>query len=149
MRFFIGLFLLLFFFSYPVFAQRESVVDSLQELLIKTKVDTTRVNLLSELAFELGYNDNARGVDSARKALALAREIGFEKGIYAAQGLLGRLLFERGDLDSAMVFYNLVLPYFEKRNKKNALRNLYKNIGLVHQERQSFDNAFNYYQNHS
>ena len=145
MRFFTSLSFSLVFSIQLVLAQSDAVIDSLQAIVENAGNDTSKINALSQLAFELGYNDNTAGLSRCREALSLAKNIGFQKGVHAAQAVLGRLLFERGDLDSAMIFYNRALPYFEKKNEKRALRNLYKNIGVVHQERKSFDDAFDHY----
>ncbi len=76
----ISLFLLLIAFVFNSSAQSRiiEIIDSLKHALAIAKEDTTKVNVLVQLAFFDGSYQH--GLQSAQDGLALAKKIKYEKG---------------------------------------------------------------------
>ncbi|MBH8571410.1 tetratricopeptide repeat protein [Microvirga sp. STS02] len=85
----------------PCARAQTPATDSLRRILAHTPADSTRVLLL----LELGRTYRASRPDStmylAQEAWQLARRLNFEKGRGRAQGMIGMVLRERGDLPKA------------------------------------------------
>lgn len=64
------------------------VVDSLK-LKLEVSVDSSRVDLLNELAYNYYYFNNDSTENYALQAIALATELGYKKGLSEAQRMMG------------------------------------------------------------
>ena len=88
----------LFLLTIPVFAQKQTKVDSLINQM-EMATDTIKVDLLDDIAVELQYNDPYRALDFAKRGLQLAEALDYQKGIAnlyndigVIYGIQGRLL---------------------------------------------------------
>ena len=70
---------LLLIATLPVFAQSPKI-DSLQNLLTKAQSDTTRVNLIFEIAMESWSTAPEKTLANAEKVLSISRKINYPKG---------------------------------------------------------------------
>src|SRR4051812_31279776 len=86
-----GLLILLFAFSFNLYAQSDSVkIDSLKKILQTQKEDSNKVNTLNELSIAFSQtSDVKKSRQNAIEALALSEKINFEKGSANAHSLIG------------------------------------------------------------
>lgn len=80
--------------------------DSLEALLQKTKIDTTKIILLSLLADELTKSNPQKALEMAKRGLSLGKQIGFEKGIFENYYSLGTVFQGQALFDSALFYFH-------------------------------------------
>ncbi len=131
---FIGLFLC---FTFPLSANE---TDSLKQLL-KSKSDTALVNLYIQIAQH--YIDE--NVDStlyyARTSLPIAEESQYEAGILKLNNLLGNCAQRKGELDSAMHYYDIVEKIATKSKDDKGMAIVLSNKGIIHINRGEYVKA--------
>lgn len=104
--------LILFFIS--VCAYPQSRFDSLEQKLRIEKVDSTRVNLLLDLADEYRYENPKKAEQNVLDALTIAASIDEKR--HEVSGLIvhGDLLTDRASYDSAIVLFQKALSISEQ-----------------------------------
>ncbi len=110
---------------------RTSKIDSLENRLNNYKTrDTTRVNILNEVAYEAYFSDKEKTRVYAEESFKLAKELGFEKGRAESLWLLG--IANMGvDPNGSLAFFQNALDIAE-RNKYKQGEGKYTNaIGTV------------------
>ncbi|GAB4332009.1 MAG: hypothetical protein OHK0038_07330 [Flammeovirgaceae bacterium] len=126
-----------------LFGQR---TDSLKNLLKKLpKSDTSRINVLNELAFILRNTELATSKSHAEEALLLSRLIGYEKGEEEALGFLGLIFYRMGEYDAALQKHLESLKISEKRDNKKAIGFRYNDIANIYNEQGHFQKALEYH----
>ena len=93
------------FFSFTLFPQENSVIDSLLSVLDNSVEDTNRVNALNSLAEELRKTDAVQANKYAEEALALSSELNYIKGIAGSYFSLGRVSRAQFNLTEARGYY--------------------------------------------
>jgi len=119
--------------------------DSLRAAAMTSASDSTKVDALAALA--LAYN--AVSPDStilfAREALALARSLGYQRGIAESERIRGFAEQRRGSMAQAMTHYLAALPVFEALRDTVGMGNCYNGMGIVNFEQGHFAQALEYY----
>ncbi|WP_162127833.1 histidine kinase dimerization/phosphoacceptor domain -containing protein [Flavobacterium phycosphaerae] len=104
------LLLLLFGFSFS-YAQNEKVIDSLQKELLRFKKknaapftlrDSTRCNLLLDIANAYNESNPDKAFAYAKEALVLSSKINFQKGVALAHTTFGKIYNGKGDFNVAI-----------------------------------------------
>ena len=106
---------LLFFCTTCAYAQ-QSNSDSLIMLLSKTKEDTTRVNLLSQLSFNYTFTDPDSTYLFAQEGHKLALSIGYTKGEMHCKVNLALFWWSVGDYATATKLLLQVLSFAHSQN---------------------------------
>lgn len=110
---------------------RTAKIDSLENRLNNHKTrDTTRVNILNEVAYEAYFSNKEKTSLYAKESFKLAKELGFEKGRAESLWLLG--IANMGvDPNGSLAFFQNALDIAE-RNKYKQGEGKYTNaIGTV------------------
>ncbi|MCH8317951.1 MAG: tetratricopeptide repeat protein [Bacteroidetes bacterium] len=121
-----------------------SLVDSL-ETLLKTATDTTRINLLNDLAFEYRRSKPEKAKGYAEEALALSKKVGFKKGIARSLKNIGIFYYTQGNYDKAIDHYLRSLKIYEKLDDKKSIASSLNNIGIVYWQQGNYDKAMDHY----
>ena len=95
-----GLSLLLFSLTVG-FAQQRNPVDSLKALLATAKPDTSRINILNDIAWRLSDNNANEGFKYVREAIVLSTKLNFKKGLAKAYYRRADLFISTNKIDSA------------------------------------------------
>ena len=127
-----------------VYAQKNKI-DSLKQELNNEVYDTTRVRNLNELAYELSYGSKEKAIILAKEAMLLSEKLKYNIGIANTNDIFGIIYLDQGILDSAQFFFLKALKYYERQNDKYKIVTSYQKLGQVHAYRNSFDQAFEYY----
>jgi signal transduction histidine kinase/Tfp pilus assembly protein PilF len=148
MKYSVKLISYVFFLFYIVgLSAQTPAVDSLETILQKhTTKDTTRVNLLNDLAYELYFSDLELTLKYAQEAYDISKDLEFEKGEARSLILIGIYYDEKSDFMNALIYYNRALHIYEKLNDKQGLTKCYNNIGVVHRYQGDYFRALEYYQ---
>jgi serine phosphatase RsbU (regulator of sigma subunit) len=144
-------FILLFLFwggAFPIYAQKQGQdrVDSLYECLHKqVKEDTSTVNLLTELAFELESTDPAKGLEYADQAHQLAVKLNYQAGI--GKALLSKAVCYNTKSENAKALHLLfqALRILQDAGNFDEVATVYLNIGNIYFNESDFDRTLYYY----
>jgi signal transduction histidine kinase len=116
-------------------------VDSLLNEVKKAQEDTSKIELLLDLGWEL-YNSNpVETINYAHQAYRLSKSLKYNKGEVSALNLIGLGYDVRGSFTEAMNYYNLALKLAEYSKDQTIIPNIKNNIGLIHQNRGEYDEA--------
>lgn len=120
---------LLIFFQAVVNAQ--NTVDSLKKLLPFTKVDTARVNLLNDIAWELKVSDPDTAKALLDQAIALSKKSGFRKGEAQAYNFKGVIADINSNYPEARTNFEKALAIRRELNDVKGVASIYSNLGNV------------------
>jgi adenylate cyclase len=142
-------FLILFtnFFALTAFSQQNSIskLDSLRTVLSSAKEDTTRVNLLLELANLKKCADTVR-LNSAKNALAVSEKISWQKGKMLAYKVMGSILEDRfKNYPEAIKNYNESIGIATELDDTITQSYVYNSIGHIYQNTNEPASAIRYY----
>ena len=96
----------LLFSSFTAYAQNLKEIDSLKQLLSKTKQDTAQINLLNQIAFRYSSTDSTNAFLYANQALDKAKKMNFKSGIAKAQEAKGNYFLYKTNPTNALGFFN-------------------------------------------
>lgn len=119
--------------------------DSLEHALQGGKEDTIRVQTLNALAVLLMNSDPEKGIDHARKALALTERLGWKKGAGTAYQAMGRYAYIQGDQEAALSYLQKGLRIYEDLGDKAGTAKLLGNLGIIYKTQGNYPKAFEYY----
>ena len=125
--------------------QYSQSVDSLKELLKKTTVDTTKINILNRIASSYFYTNPKEGIPYGEAALKLATKINWKKGIALANDHLGVCQWVLTDYPKAINYFYKSLSSYEDLKDQNGISGAYNNLGLVNLEIKKYNQAFAYF----
>ncbi|MBI4648516.1 MAG: SpoIIE family protein phosphatase, partial [Bacteroidia bacterium] len=131
-------------------------VDSLILLLKTDHEDTSKVNHLNDLGWELMYQNPDTSIILGKRALALSKKLRWEKGIANSYGNFGAYNYLKGDYPKALDYYFKALKLddvilsetknlSEKQEVKNKIAAVLGNIGLVYSDQGDYPKALDYY----
>jgi two-component sensor histidine kinase len=126
------LFWLCFLLTFPCFAQKASVVDSLQKALLVPENQTRK----SEIYQELADNYQRANIDSASKyaALALTEAQKSQNNRYLGMAYLqsANIWREKSQFEQAVKHYQTALTYFEKEKNQFRIGKTYNSMALTY-----------------
>ncbi len=122
-------FIFLFVFCLPLFAQQ---TDSLENALRNhTAEDTTRVNILNQLAWNFRLTNQAKSLTYIAEAEKIVLKIGYEKGLATLLLSKTAISIRKGDFGKAVESVFQALPIFQKMDDQNGMAQCYNYIGLI------------------
>jgi len=121
-------------------AVSQNATDSLKKLLTG-RSDTTQVEVLNELSWELCGTDNTAAIDYARQSIVLAEKLNYQKGLATAFNYLGVVYQNNGFYDSSIFYLGNALGIFEKLNLPNNVAGCLNNIGITYLYQSNWDKA--------
>jgi adenylate cyclase len=108
---------------------QEAMVDQLRDSLSRTTVDTTRINLMNEIAWELKVEDPETARHTLQDAICLARSLGFKKGEATAFNYFGVLENIHGRTEDAVRYFRYALQQRSELGDQKGVASLYNNLG--------------------
>lgn len=132
MKSFIGSLLVILFTLFNCSATSQSLTaDSLENILLSHKTnDTTRVNMLNQLAYATYQSDQNKTRNYAIQSYELAKELGFTKGQAESLWLQG-ITYLRQDPEKALKLFENALELVEKVAHKQGIGKYTNAIGTV------------------
>ncbi|MCA0235830.1 MAG: tetratricopeptide repeat protein [Bacteroidetes bacterium] len=115
--------------------------DSLRQVLQNIKQDTQRVNVLTELAWEINERHTDESAALFEQAAMLAKSLGYAKGEAAAWNGLGVVEEIRGNLAQAEANYKKALAIRRQLNDLKDLGASLNNLGVINEMTGHFDTA--------
>lgn len=132
--------ILLLFLSFSFLGFNQSIdqiqiqrADSLQHLLDKAKIDTSKVMIASELSRILQTIDQkTKGLKLAKEANDLAKKIQFKRGLASTYASLGNAYRELGRMHEASEALFRSMEWCKKSNYRKEEGFVYHNLGQVY-----------------
>ncbi|MCD4683536.1 MAG: tetratricopeptide repeat protein [Bacteroidales bacterium] len=140
--------ILLFFISIYInsYSQRDEI-NLLKQQLIRVKSDTSRINLLNDLAYSyLESNLLEEGNKRSIEALYLAEKIDYKIGKAQALENMGLYNEYNNQYRKAIDYYKLSYDVCQELNDNREMARQLNNIGAMHRTMASYDTALNYFQ---
>ena len=130
----------------PVFSFcQNALLDSLITASKKAKPDTNKVILLTDIAWELKFDDYAQAKSYLDQALALAQQTRFKKGEGLAYNFRGVIEDIHGNSTAAVEYFQKALEIRESLGDRSGVASLYNNIGNVNENMGEYIPALNNY----
>ena len=129
--------------SYSLFAQNPEI-DSLQIELEKAETDTSRVNVLNELALKFYRIEPEKTLEYAKQAMELSLKNDYQKGIAEAHRMIGTYLETQGNYDSALYEYEMGLEIFEKIADLKGQSDMTNDLGVLYLGMSDYPKAYGY-----
>ena len=136
-----------FFLAFGIshaFAQ-QSLIDSLKHQLAITTQDTSRVLILSELCYRSRLSNPDSSMLYGQKALSLARQIKFLRGMSSSLHNLGQTYRELGNLPMAVNLTLQALRIAETNHYQKEEAFSRRNLGNVYYDLKKFPLAIQYH----
>ena len=116
-----------------LFAQKQSITDSLLKVLQTAKPDSNRVNILNDLSLRFNaIGDNNSALQYENEALALAEKINYKKGATMVYKNLGNIYINQGNYQEALKNINASLKISTEIGDKKGIASSYGNMGSVY-----------------
>ncbi len=126
-------------------AQNGKLYDNIRKLDQKKQEDTTRLNLLLDIAWDYSYSNFDSGKYYAGEALLLARQLKNEHKLAEAYSTYGNCCRSLLRFDSALHYLSLSLQLYEKQNNTRKIAGMLQNIANVYNARRQFAEAIQKY----
>ncbi|MBI2418846.1 MAG: tetratricopeptide repeat protein [Ignavibacteriales bacterium] len=139
--------LIFLLFNITLFPYNIIKIDSLNRKLASATHDTERVKLMNELGKQYrieGQPDSSLAIN--KRALSLARQTGYKKGIAMCLNSIGVAYYSKGDLTSALHYYIDAFKINEEIKDRFGIGKAHNNIGLIYLDMQEYDRALDNFQ---
>jgi tetratricopeptide (TPR) repeat protein len=139
--------LLFIYFLLPVFSSsaQQKKLDSLLTLLNQnSSEDTIRLNLLNKIANAYSGSDPGKGLETADRAISLARKLNNDNKLALAYTIKGYNYDAKGEDSLALNMYTLSLDIHERLNNKTAVATMCHNIGNIYFNFSEYGKALEY-----
>ena len=150
--------ILIFLFHHLSFSQNKQQIDSLEnELKIfegaKTKpgnktsalFDTTKANILNEIAQTYLGNAPEKAIDYAEQCLSLSERIGFKNGIGNSYNNIGAVNTYKGNYQRGLEYYQKAQKLLDEIGDKKGVSISYNGIGVVYLFQDNYPEALKNY----
>ena len=132
-------------FALNSFGQNSKSVEELKRLVAEQSNDSTKVNTLLDIASQLYGSQPDSSIVYSRKAIALATDINFKKGLAYAHKNMGLGFYMKGEFSEVLIHWEKSLAIFEEINDQSGISNLLSNLGAVYQTKGNDPKALNYF----
>ncbi|MFI5203056.1 MAG: tetratricopeptide repeat protein [Flavobacteriales bacterium] len=122
-----------------------SKIDSLQRVLVKTKTDTTKINILLSIADTYSYTKPDSSVVYSTRAKKLAEDIKSNKFLIKSLSELGWDHYVMGNNDDALLNYVSALDLSKKIRDKKGIFSCLAGIGDVYWNKGDYQRALDYF----
>lgn len=133
------------FFGINSFGQSTKSLEELKLQLTQGANDTTKVNTLLDIGKQLFRTQPDSSMVYSNKAMVLATEINFKKGLAYAYKNMGLGHYVKGEFSEVLVIWKKSLAIFEEINDETGISNILNNLGAVYQTKGDDPKALNYF----
>ena len=138
-------FIFLICFALNSFGQNDQNVEELKRLIVEQANDSTKVNTLLDIASKLYRSQPDSSFVYSSKAIALATEINFKKGLAYAHKNMGLGYWVKGEYLDVLFHWEKSLAIFEEINDENGISNQLSNLGAIWQTKGDDPKALDYF----
>jgi len=120
-------------------------IDSLNNILKSAKEDSNKVNILSEIAYNLAYYNSKTALDYAKLGIFLANKLGYKQGLAYCYKAIGVIYYYQEDFEQALQNYFHCLEISKEINNKKLTSLTFYNIGAIYYFQGNYDLAHDNY----
>jgi len=131
-----------FLFSTSLIAQQKQI-DSLKSILTSKLPDTSRINALNNLAFQLYKTDSISTFNYLQESYTKSKKIGFVNGMIEALIVKSGYFIYKSKGSFAVEFLNEALAYAIKSNHTNYQARIYRELGQAKYSFSKYAEALN------
>ncbi len=131
--------------SLPSLIGQDSLIDSLKYSLLKANFDTQKVDILTKLSWELKNNSPEEALTEVNRAIILAKELDYTRGLGKAYKTLAVIKWYQSELETCQLYLDTALKYFKLCNDKDGEADVYNNLGLSYHSVGEYGQASEYY----
>ncbi|MEN8228577.1 MAG: tetratricopeptide repeat protein [Bacteroidota bacterium] len=125
-------FLLLFILSAGIFTYAQNAqIDSLKAVLGNLKEDTSRVNMLNDMAAIVFRTSPEEAITYSSDAKNIAGQIDFQKGLAAAYKNIGLGYYMQGNYTEALKNWEPALEIYQLLGDEQHIANIVNNLGSI------------------
>ncbi len=124
---------------------QQAKVDSLYNEYSKSKVDTTKINLLLDIHKAYLKSNSVKGLSYVREALELSERLSYNKGICLANGMLGDYFYDQLSYSDAVKHYLRAAAAGEKVNMFTTLSVIYNKVGIIYSNQKKSELSLKYF----
>ena len=141
------LFLVFGLFLLPgIFYAQNSLLDSLLEVNENAPSDTNKVILLTDIAWELKFEEPESARQYLAQALQLAQQLNFTKGKGTAYNIMGVVEDIHGNSKAAIEYFQKALEIRQALGDRKGVASLFNNIGNLRENQGDYLAALKNYQ---
>jgi len=122
-----------------------SEIDSLKRILSLAKLDTSKVNAMNELGWQLKKEDQKIARKYLEKSISLAHKIDYPKGEAEAYNYLAVIESMNANFDLAVNNYQKALELRKRIKDLKGIGSIYNNLGLLYDDKGDFYKAIDYH----
>lgn len=126
-------------------AQDNKEIEALTQRLSAAKTDTDRAKVYNDLSVAYSDNDTIKAHIYVEKAFDIFTKYNNEHGIARTIFVKGVMMGNMSKSDSALYFYEKVLPMAEKLGDQVFVASILTNTGLMYNNEDDFPKAAEYY----
>ncbi|MBL4657403.1 MAG: tetratricopeptide repeat protein [Flavobacteriales bacterium] len=120
-------------------------IDSLKLLIRTVTLDTNRINALNALSWKYRYVNYDTCIHYASRALAISKNIEWEKGIVLSSFNMGAFNYLKGQYLEAISYYDVAVEIKLDQGDLKTAAPILGNIGLVYKQQGNYPKALEYY----
>ena len=140
------LLIVFFFLSVVTSIQSQNSINDIEESIKKhIKQDTTKVNLLNELAFKLYIKDKRRTIELVDESEKLSNELEYIKGKSESLYIRGLVNVFKSQNNKAATILKKSLLLFKNSNDKKGVSKCLNALGISYMNTGAYDEALSYY----
>jgi tetratricopeptide (TPR) repeat protein len=128
------------------FAQQKTFDSLLNELKKHPQEDTSRLNLIIEIAFQYSGSNPDKGIEAANDAIDLAFKLKYKAKLASAYDSKGANYHSKDEDSLALQFYKMALTIYQQMDNWEKMGNLLYNVGLIYQK-SDYYKALEYHNN--
>lgn len=131
---------------FPLFAQKKSVLDSLQKVYRSAQTDTTKILVLLEKARQYSSTKPDSCIALAQQALRQSEKINFLEGKSLALNNLGIGYRAKADYPLALAYHQKALKIRESMQDRQGIARSQNNIAIIYKAQNNYAKALEYHQ---
>jgi len=139
------LFIIFICLTLSSFGQNNQNIEELKHLASEQINDSTKVNTLLDISSQLFRSQPDSSLVYSRKAIDLATEINFKKGLAYGYKNMGLGHYIKGEFSDVLIHWKKSLAIFEEINDETGVSNLLNNLGAVYQTKGDDPKALDYF----
>lgn len=120
-------------------------VDSCLEVLKTSREDTNKVILLSQIAWDISYQNLQKGIDYAQQSVELAEKLGYETQYCKVYHVIGAIYLDMAEQGKALNLFMKALSYGKKYNQYQELGHVYNSVGNFYSKQGDYRKGIFYY----
>ncbi|MFN0032456.1 MAG: adenylate/guanylate cyclase domain-containing protein [Flavobacteriales bacterium] len=122
------------------------VIDSLRHEMAKANHDTTRINYLSTIVFEMAYEDADEAIRIGHEGYRLAKKIKWEKGIAMMANQISVAHYMSSNYDSAIYYVKISGAMDSTLSDMDGYQKCMHNLGTMYSAKGDFENSKLYFE---